>query len=286
VSEKKIFVVDSQILNTAQECERKANWTFGVNLEPLTKPSYFEKGDLIHQILSAYYNMRKYRSRWHLNNKTHADIVHSCVIIGRRAAIQMNLDIEDVEEVIHTFCEYATYRAADGWDNVVAVEEVGSKILYEDEQMLILYQFKIDLVLNLMNCNLMPVDHKSSSRRTRANEMSNQFKGYCWGLGVNNIIVNKIGFQKTLKPSEKFTYETISYQPDIISEWIEISTYYLKRYIRHSETGFFPPNFTSCDKYSGCLFREICNKAPSGREYKLAQLFQERRHWDVGAQDK
>jgi hypothetical protein len=286
MNEKRIFVVDSQILNTAMECERKANWTFGANLEPLTKPSYFEKGDLIHQMLAAYYKMRKYRSRWQLNKKIHADIVHSCVIIGRRAAIKMNLDIEDVEEVVRTFVEYATFRANDGWDNVIAVEEVGSKVLYEDESMLILYQFKIDLVINLMNCNLMPVDHKSSSRRTKANEMSNQFKGYCWGLGVNNITVNKIGFQKTLKAEEKFNFETISYSPDIIQEWIEIATYYLKRYIGFSEVGFFPPNFTSCDKYSGCLFREICNKSPQMRDYKLAQLFQERDHWDVGKEKK
>lgn len=280
--DKTIYVVDSQILNTATECARKAHYTFDKNLEPIVKPDYFEKGDLVHQMLAEYYKLRKFRGRWSQNNKTHADIVQICNKIGRTAAVKMSLDVPTVEEVIRAFNEYTTYTANDGWDNIIAVEDIASKILYEDDNMIILYQGKIDLIISLTNCPILPVDHKSSSKRSKPHFLSNQFQGYCWLLGVNNLIVNKIGFQKTLKDFEKFERHTLSYPPDIIAEWREIAIYYLLKYIHDGEIGFYPPNYTSCDKYSGCIFEAVCRKSKDAREYKLTQLFTEREKWDVG----
>lgn len=280
--EKQIYVVDSQILNTAQECARKANYTFNKSLEPIVKPDYFEKGDMLHQMLASYYRLRKHRARWAQNNHSHADIVEICVNIGRQSATKMSLDISTVEDVVRTFIEYCTYTANDNWDQVLAVEEVASKILYEDEERIILYQGKIDLTIAISNCNLIPVDHKSSSRRGKPSYHSNQFKGYCWLLGVNTIIINKIGFQKTLKDNEKFERHTISYPSDLIDEWKENSIYTLLKYIEDGNAGFYPPNFTSCDKYSGCVFDEVCRKSREIREFKLTQLFVERPAWDVG----
>jgi len=282
--QKQIYVVDSQILNTIQDCARKANYSFNLNLEPIAKPDYFEKGDLIHQMLAEYYKLRKYRSNWAINKKTHADIVAICIIIGRKAAVSMSLDQEIVEDVIRTFQEYCTYTANDGWDNVLFVEQVASKILYEDDTRIILYQGKLDLGIGLTNCPIMPVDHKSSSRRGRPHYLSNQFRGYCWLLGVTNIIINKIGFQKTLKDNEKFERHTLSYSPDLIDEWREVTIYEILRYITDAENNFFPPNFTSCDKYSGCIYEEVCRKPKEIRNYKLTQLFMERKEkWDPGA---
>jgi hypothetical protein len=292
MKERQIYVVDSQILNTSEECARKAHLTFDKNLEPIVKPDYFEKGDMLHQMLAEYYKLRKYRGRWAQNNKTHADIIQTCIKVGRTAVLKMSLGLEVIEEVVRAFVEYTTYTANDGWDNILSVEETASKILYENDDMIILYQGKIDLILSISNCPLLPVDHKSSSRRQKPHYLSNQFQGYCWLLSseeqsVNNIIINKIGFQKTLKDNEKFERHTLSYPPDILEEWKEISTYYLIKYIKDGELGFYPPNYTSCDKYSGCIFNDVCRKSKDVREYKLTQLFTEKQEvWDVGRQEK
>jgi hypothetical protein len=230
--------------------------------------------------------MRKHRKNWNLNKHSHADIVEIAAKIGRKAAISMSLETDVVEEVISTFRQYCTYTANDGWDRVLSVEQVASKILFEDETRIILYQGKIDLTIEISNCQLVPVDHKSSSRRGRPQQLSNQFMGYCWLLGVNNLIVNKIGFQKSLKDVEKFERYTMSYSPDMIEEWREQAIYWILKYIADSEQGFYPPNYTSCDKYSGCTFQEVCRKSEEVREYKLIQLFKERPHWDVGSAGK
>lgn len=283
MKEKTIYVVDSQILNSIQDCSRKTNYSFGQNLEPIAKPDYFEKGDLLHQMLAEYYILRKFRGRWNINKKTHADIVEICTKVGRRAAVKMSLEVQVVEEVITTFRQYCTYTANDGWDRIIATESVASKIMYEDEEMIILYQGKIDLLFELTGNHLMPVDHKSSSRRGRPHYLSNQFQGYCWLLGVNNIIINKIGFQKTLKDNERFERHTLSYPPELLEEWKENAIYWIKKYIAESESSFWPPNYTSCDKYSGCQYEEICRQTSDARKYKLIQLFQERKEkWDVG----
>ena len=136
---KQIYVVDSQILNTAMMCQRKAHYTFDKkSFEPIVIPDYFEKGGLLHEMLAAYYKLRKHRSRWAGNNKNHADIVAICIKIGRIAAVKMSLEPDVVEDVIRSFVEYTTYTANDGWDQVLSVEEVASKILYEDDEMIIL----------------------------------------------------------------------------------------------------------------------------------------------------
>jgi hypothetical protein len=278
--EKQVYVVDSQILNAIQLCERKTNYTFERNFDPIKKPDYFEKGDLVHQLLADYYRARQDRKNW--GTKTHADVVQDCIVKGRKASEEMQLYADAIEEVIRTFQEYTTYTAYDGWDMIEAIEQVASKVMYEDENRIILYQGKIDLIISTSNLSLLPIDHKSSSRRGRPEYLSNQFQGYCWLLGVNNILINRIGFQKTLKDNEKFERPILSYPPDVLEEWKENSIYWILKYIQDSESNFFPPNYTSCDKYSGCAFESVCRTSKELREYKLIQLFQERPKWDVG----
>lgn len=279
----KIYVVDSQILNTASSCQRQAHYTFDKNLEPIIKPDYFEKGDMLHQMLAEYYKLRKHKSRWQQNNKSHLDIINICINIGRRAAVKMTLKIETIEEVVNTFTEYATHFINDGWDNVIAVEQVASKILYQDDLMTILYQGKLDLVISMPQIPILPIDHKSSSRRGTPNYLSNQFQGYCWLLNVNNIIINKIGFQTSLKPAEKFERPIMSYSPPTLEEWQQQAIYWIKKYIADGEIGFYPPNYTSCDKYAGCIFQKVCARTEDARDFKLATLFQEKSEkWDVG----
>ena len=280
---KQIFVADSQILNEVMSCARKAHFTFDKNLIPVFKPSYFETGDLIHVMLAEYFRLRMYRTRWITNNTSHADIVGICVKVGMNHAVKLSLAPTEIDDVVRTFQEYTAHIANNGWDNIKAVEEVGVKTLYEDENLVILYQFKIDLIISLQNCAILPIDHKSSKQRRDPNKLSNQFMGYCWGLGVNNIIENKIGFQKTLKPEEKFNEHTLSYSQDALEEWREIAIYWLLKYFHDSGSNFYPANFTSCDKYAGCIFRDVCTSSKEVREMKLLQMFETRPDkWDVG----
>ena len=284
MNEKRVVAVDSQKLDSIQSCMYMYKLRFGsgqlAGLTPLQTPDYFERGGLLHDMLEEYYKLKKYKSRWAQNNKTHADVIESCIIVGRTKATKMSLDIAEVETVIDTFRQYVEHWENDGWTNVVAVENVGAKELYDSEDLQIIYEFKIDLILQI-NGVLVPVDHKSAKARRDPNYLANQFKGYCWGLGVNNLLLNEIGFQKTVKAVEKFRRHTLSYSESALVEWIKNTVWWVKFAIGMIETETFPMNYTSCDKYSGCIYKDICKADPEVRDYKLKTMFEDKK-WDVG----
>jgi len=193
----------------------------------------------------------------------------------------MQLDIAEVEETIHIFGQYTDHWENDGWDNIIDVEAVGSKKIYEDDNLIILYEVKIDLIPEIGGMKI-PVDHKHSSSRRDPNELSNQFKGYCWFLGSNNLIVNEIGFQKTVKPVDKFRRHVLSFPHAIIEEWKENTIFWVKMQLHYDEANTHPRNYTSCDKFSGCELKAVCKAEPGDlRNHKLSQGFKER-VWDVG----
>lgn len=279
--DRAIIAIDSTKLNAFQLCERKYDFVFNQSWAPLEKPDYLEKGDLIHQMLKPYYILRRSRSRWASNKRTHEDVIKACMRIGEYAAIQMQLHPDDVEETMFQFQEYCRFYEHDGWDRIIAVEQAGSLVLYEDDKLCVIYEMKPDLVLQLDN-GILPVDHKTAKQRKEPSRLANQFIGYCWGLHCNNITINKIGFQKTLKPNERFQRYTLSYPDDVIQEWLENTLDWVSRLLHNNERGYWPANLTSCDKWAGCVFQTVCVKEREAREYELRRRFEVSEKWDVG----
>lgn len=284
---KRIIAVDSQKLDSMMNCTYQYKQKFGVSasepgLASKQVPDYFERGGLMHVLFESYYNMKKYRSRWAQNKKTHMDIVRSCITIARHAAKKLQLDIADIEMCIDAFVQYTDFWENDSWNDIIAVEQVGSKILYDTPDILILYEFKVDLILRLSGM-LRPVDFKSAKSRRDPNYLSNQFRGYCWGLDCNAIIVNEVGFQKTVPAKEKFRRHTLTYSDSVINEWKEDAIYWILHTVDLLAKSQYPRNVTSCDKFPPCPFKEsICSQDPDVRDFKILQNF-EPRTWDVGA---
>jgi hypothetical protein len=53
--------------------------------------------------------------------------------------------------------------------------------------------------------------------------------------------------------------------------------------LRRKEEDFYPANKTSCDKYAGCIFEEVCKADPVTRDWKLRALFEKAdKPWSVG----
>ena len=78
---KRIVAVDSQKLDALASCMYMYKLKFGLpdapasGEQPIIVPDYFERGDLVHTLMEAYYKMKRYRSRWRQNKRTHADVV-------------------------------------------------------------------------------------------------------------------------------------------------------------------------------------------------------------------
>ena len=96
--------------------------------------------------------------------------------------------------------------------------------------------------------------------------------------------MNKIGFQKTLKPAERFQRYILTIDDTRIKEWISNAIYWVMQYAQFVDDDFYPMNLTSCDKYSGCMFRKICETDPDNRAWKLERDFKTVEEWDVAKQ--
>lgn len=73
-----------------------------------------------------------------------------------------------------------------------------------------------------------------------------------------------------------FTYRT----PDQLEEFIKDLEYWFNLAESYAEANYWPMNETSCDKYGGCRFRDICSKSPSVREQFLKSAFEKGERWN------
>jgi hypothetical protein len=173
--------------------------------------------------------------------------------------------------ILDTCRQYLEYYRNDHWVPLF-VETVKGEILYEDEEIRILWKSKLDLVVD-SNQGIYPVDHKTMKQnRTTKSTQSNQFKGQCIIMRTNRVLVNKVGFQKTLKPEEKFIRVPITYSNARLMEWqSQTLPYYAKLLLMYSETGYFPPQLGSCEgTYGDCMYLEhVCEEDPDNRERQL-----------------
>lgn len=176
-------------------------------------------------------------------------------------------------------CEqYAEFYKNEHWVPI-ETEVVKGKVLYEDEDIRILWKAKLDLRVDT-NQGIYPADHKTMKQRRKSIHLNNQFIGQCIVSETRGVYINKIGFQTSLKPEEKFERQLLSYGAPVLMEWqSEILPYYAKMLLMYNETGNFPANYSNCEsKYGNCNFMEhVCSGTPDMREEEL------KIHFKVGA---
>lgn len=65
-----------------------------------------------------------------------------------------------------------------------------------------------------------------------------------------------------------------------LEEWLESAKHHIHTAQDATRRGFFPMNPSSCDKYGGCMFRDICSKSPEVRPQFLKGNFTKRKQWN------
>ena len=164
----------------------------------------------------------------------------------------------------------------------LTAEEVKGKILYEDDEIRILWKAKFDLIIDTNQIGIVSMDHKTFKQRRDKSTLSNQFLGQCLILDSRNVIVNKIGLQTSLKIDERLTREVVSFSSDRLLEWqSEILPYYAYKYVQFTESGYWPPDYTHCDTMFGpCPYKMVCEADRGMREEVLQKEFQIAPIWD------
>lgn len=281
----KNIIFDGSILNEAQLCAQRYELQHEKNLRPVEgKATPLEEGDLLHNILEKYYKgIRDKGVELVYDNDTFKAHVDECVAFGEMYSLEKNLTPDEVSTVIYQFQEYTKHYRMDGV-TVKAVEEPFIVPLHEDEDLAIFYTGKIDLVGEMPNFGPCIMDHKKAARTQAPSALSNQFTGYSYATGVRLVMVNKVGFQKTLAPEDRFKRYPIYYTESQIQRWKDNTIWWGRQLAFYMETNTWPENRTSCDKYGGCIFTPVCEAGTEeAREWIIRTRFQEGESWDVTA---
>ena len=164
----------------------------------------------------------------------------------------------------------------------LAAEVVKGDVLYEDDEIRVLWKAKIDLLIDQHQVGVLSMDHKTFKQNRKKNTLGNQFTGQCCLLKTRNVLVNKIGWQTTYKIADRLSRELVSYSADRLFEWqSEILPYYAYKFIDYQESGYWPPDYTHCETmYGPCAFMEVCEADRNMRVEVLRNEFQLAPKWD------
>jgi len=308
---KKSIIVDATIFNTFLSCERLVDLRFNHNFMSMHgKSNSLEIGSTAHKILEVYYiNMIGGQGR---NNSIANALVAGqmyirgceyckdfqpteslkkppCGHIPNEYPGLMNTPAESETKpkkrvgynwVLKTMEQYFDYYKNESWTPLHAEKVVG-KVLYEDDEIRILWKAKIDVSMDTGQ-GIFPVDHKTAAQDRETLNLNNQFIGQCLVSETRSVIVNKIGWQKSKEPAEKFKRVVMNYSADRLLEWQEHTLpHHVYNLLSCAETGYYPPRFTHCEnKYGHCQFKLVCNSDRNMREQELRQNFLIGEKWD------
>ncbi len=264
MTDKKTLIIDGSRLDLLQSCPYKLSLQEFEHLGSKTPSKALEKGDLMHVMLESYY---KGIRDGHSSQTTFPEAIN----LGREIALDMHLEIEDSEEVMKSFRDYFMRYQGEDWVPI-KVEEPFATQIYDSERLSIIYKGKIDLIVETKQ-GVYIVDHKTSSRTSEPSELTNQFSGYAYCLGMSNVIVNQIFFIGG--PVEKrFRRPVLNFNQENLNEWLADTIYWCHLLMHFNEINHYPRNRTHCDgKFGACMFKEICSTTPDAREWKKSNLY-------------
>lgn len=306
---KRQIVSDATLLSTIMGCGRLVDLRFNHNLLSLNgKSNSLECGNIVHKYLEVYY---KTIIHGFTKSQAHGYGMVAAEMYARGCPMCMNFKptednpkptcghkpgeypgcentpYEKEKEyqigwkwVLETCEHYYEFYKNDHWVPLEA-EVVKGEILYEDDEIIILWKAKFDLISDTSQA-IMPIDHKTMKQRRDSMSLNNQFMGQCILGKTHNMVVNKIGFQTTLKPHEKFLRATMSYSTKRLVEWQNtILPYWIYKYLDYLDNDYWAPNFDHCEnKYGNCIFIDVCSVDPEERERELKLNFYVGEDWN------
>lgn len=275
MAEQRAILFDSQILTAVQTCGHKANLSFikRLRLRGNETPEAIEKGDLSHKMFEKYYTLHKFAVPYE-------EAVKETIAFGREYYPTLDLDAAQAEWIIETFQQYVEYYRFDGLQ-VLDVERPFIFKVYEDEELVIYYAGKIDLVAKLPIVGVIPIDHKNRGRKNDEINLNNQMIGYSIAVNSSIVYVNEVGLQTSKKPEDKFRRQVLSYTQGMKELWLQNTIYWGKQLDFYLQTDTWPLQINPYVCKS-CVFLPICQSdSLEMREHKMKTMFYENEKWDV-----
>lgn len=272
------IMLDVSQFDTFRSCEQKYYLRHIRNKHTLERAAPLDRGTLVHLAEEIYWTGIKQGRPFEDN------VVAALSAVRRIGAMETGLDIDDILAVVDTMEENFDFWKKDDYGvQIVDVEQPFIYLFHEADDWRLYLSGKIDLITSDNRYTDLPWDHKSFDRTAPTGRLSNQFRNYANALKSDFLVINKIGFQKTLPPVKKYLRVMLSYDKPSMERWKVNMIASIEHYISCAADGYWPMNETSCNKFNKqCEYLDVCD-APDvpTAEYKLLQLFVDGEPWDV-----
>lgn len=258
-------------------CWRRYEFSRKRRLVSFKKPERMEKGTVGHKIL-AYYYTEVGLNLSRPEPKSRELVIEEAFKIGTLEAAKTDLGRDMLNKLFEDTTSYFQHYAREDWlplldDNKLPLVEVPlTKILYEREDepevegVRVIFNGIIDLIIApTKNVPIRIVDHKFKDRFSELDPLSNQLSLYSAVTGIPDVIRNDVGGQKEGNVN-KYRRQHFKYHKTQQDENLRWAIYWALEADYHESVGIYPPNPTSCDKFGGCVYADVCNTMPSGRE--------------------
>jgi len=257
-------------LNSIQSCFRQSYYSrvLGYTDPNDSQDEALVRGTIFHTVLEAYYKNI-------IAGKNPIDNIRECIILFKEELSKTKFDDDLKSSLTTTLMEYFGHFQNDSY-KPIAVETPFSYELYEDENVKILLEGKIDLIMERTQGEEVikyVLDHKSRGRTTTPSLLQNQFMAYALATGIPNVIDNEIGVQKSLKPQDKFKRRILTYSTEQLDEFAEQAIAWTLMFDQAIQANHYIPNYSSC---SYCIFNQVCSSAKEFRQEKLERFFVKR----------
>lgn len=294
-----VLAMDSQAVQAKQNCGRLyylGHVEHLVRISPARRldgePIAVNTGTLVHQVMNNVNRLKIAATKKRFARLVPKFAVTNATLLecGYRA-IRRTKDLTDEEKLFHItkFTQFFAWDSIHGSHYKPLGCEVGfAKVIYEDSDVVFVYEGRIDLVLeaNLdegRNVFTTWLDYKSQGRDSAIYANRNQFLGYSWTLGSNMGFVLTYGLQKEKK--DPFKYQPIFHPQSLIEQWKKETIQTFWDVVAKAPLGQagFPRNRTHCDagQYGWCKFIKLCDhaSAPAVVQNGLRSIFYKKRVW-------
>lgn len=266
-----ILTLSPSSIENAQTCPQKYEYSSIRRLSLISENTDArDRGTLFHEMLALHYNLLIEKIPSH-------EIAPAVQEFAREKVRNDEFPFDMTEECIKNYMDYAVFYSSDGWTPKF-VEVPFTKVIYESDPHKIILEGRIDLIVETMQGQIFPVDHKTSDKNEKPQKLSNQFMAYALVTESKNFVKNDIGFQKTYGPAQRFHRNILPYERENIEEWRENIILDGLRLIEYIEKGYFPRRYSGC-RY--CRYTQICETTPDNRDFKISSMYKVSEPFDI-----
>jgi len=279
MSNQFILRLDSHMLSDFQRCKELGNLAHIQGWKTQEVKQGMTRGTRWHRLMEFRAEFKNKRISWN-------EVITQS--IGYLAADGVSM--EEIAFFIGKLSQYQVKWEEEENNYEFIDNEVGfSKILYENDEVLFIYEGKIDALLKISG-KLTVGDHKTqhpgfSSHRYDLPGYSNQFMGYCWAAKTSNVMIDYTSWSdpKNKISDRTFRREFHPLDPQLIKRWKEstIRSYWDTLIaIRSNEFHLEFPH--RCDsRYGMCEFFNVCQYIdPRSKLITLNSNFKQEPRWE------